>query len=148
MDSRSKAADCILQAGRKVLKNNKKIATGKTIKSLQIESSQSEFKLSISLSANKGWLFIEKGKRANTKLPVVPGSFNLVPELQEWADAVNFGGSDYQLAYTIAKKPRKGIDLTGQLIAEITPKFDDISIGFASEVIPQYFSAEVKRILL
>jgi len=139
------AEKCLEVAAGKILRKYRKVVTGRTIRSLETESERGPTSHSVDLYADKSWLFIEKGKRANTKLPVIGGTFELVPELKAWKAAVGFGGSDYMLARAIARKPRKGIPLTDDLLREVSPKLEEVYADFVDDQIFDYTVSRVKR---
>lgn len=103
---------------KQVLAEKGKIATRRTINSINPSYKVTGDSVNIKVSADKGLFFIQSGKRANTKLPLKKSGdrFVLVDRLAEWKGAVGFGGTDYLLARAIAKKARKGIDITGIVI--------------------------------
>lgn len=131
-----------------VLQANKKVVTRRTFNSFEGDFTASSNNLRIVLTADKALFYIENGKRANTKLPVkkVGGTWQLVERLEEWKDAVNFGGTDYQLAYSIAKNRREGIDISGQAKQRVNKKIlEAISTFFRTEI-PLQITEQLKEI--
>ena len=113
-------SNILADAYRRILAEKKKIATRSTINSITPRHRLKKDGVVAYVESGKGLFFIENDKRANTKLPVrkVGGKFKLVPELEAWKKAVGFGGPDYLLARSLAKKPRKGIDITGMVLED------------------------------
>ena len=103
---------------KQVLTEKGKIATRRTINSIDPSYKVLGDSVNVKVTADIGLFFIQSGKRANTKLPLKKqgDKFVLVDRLKDWKSAVNFGGSDYLLARAIAKKARRGIDITGIVI--------------------------------
>lgn len=97
------------------LQRNGKSVTGFTAKTVDAKTSFSSSTniADIPVTGAGGFPWITKNKPPNTKLPVrkVGSGFELVPELKNWKAATGFGGSDFQLARSIAKNPRIGIDI-------------------------------------
>lgn len=110
----------LAEAYRRVLTQKNKIATRTTINSIKGGHRKNRDGVTAYVSADRGLFFIQSGKRANTKLPMkkTGGKWRLVERLELWKNAVGFGGPDFLLARSIARKSRKGIDITGQVLEE------------------------------
>lgn len=99
---------------------NQKIVSEQTLRSIHYVIAFTEQYLTITFRANINGLFwIERGKRANTKLPVtkVGGRFELVENLKQWKEQVGFDGGDFVLARTIARNPRAPLPIS-QFVSE------------------------------
>lgn len=103
---------------REVLKKYKKVATGRTIRSIEPGHRITETGFVAYVEANIGLFYIQSGRRKGAKLPMEKrgGSWYLKPRLELWKQAVNFGGPDFLLARAISRKGIKGIDITGEVI--------------------------------
>lgn len=101
-------------------------ATGKTERSIEtVVSERTDTVIGFSTSGAGAIPFVIEGKPANTKLPVrkTANGFELVTDLQEWKKIRGFGGSDYLLARSIARKAKAPVDLG----AESLRVFDQIN---------------------
>lgn len=143
-----KVARLTLEKYGEILSRLNKVATGRTRNSLHYEYDVTPTEVSIKIRSDVGLLFIELGKRANTKLPVrkVNGVWQLVPRLEEWRKAVGFGGTDWQLAYTIAKNPREGIPVTDMVLQELRPIFAALLLQDAKDVIVSTLRQQTKEV--
>ena len=99
------------------LQRNSNIVSAKTSKSVRSETSLDSSRTIANISGfgGGGLPFITKDKPANTKFPMkkVGDRFELVPDLKNWKALTGFGGSDFLLARSIAKNPRRAIDIAG-----------------------------------
>ena len=100
------------------LKRLNKVVTGKTAQSMRGEYVRSDDNVEFSVYGSAGLKYILEGKPANTKLPVkkTGGKFELVQELKDWKAIVNFKGSDFILARTIAENKRDPVDVASVAI--------------------------------
>jgi len=95
-----------------------KIVSGKTARSVRTERKRSATAVDIALIGGEGMKYIIEGKEANTKYPVVKkgDQFELVQNLKDWKALVNFQGSDFLLARSIALNPRDPVDVAGETL--------------------------------
>jgi hypothetical protein len=102
---------------------NKKVATRKTVRSVYGEVSTSTNRILARIYANKSLLFIVRGKRAGTKLPMFKrgGKWFLFPEIKDWKLAVGFRGPDFLLARAIARNKIDGVPIIANVIREQKP---------------------------
>lgn len=98
------------------LERHEKIATGDTLRSIEVRDKVTANYVRFEVYAGDGFKFVQWGKRANTKLPVYKegGKFHLVKPLARWKKARGLTMPDFLLARSIAKNPRAGIDLIGE----------------------------------
>lgn len=130
------------------LRQNKKIVTARTARSVRAETIvEGPAVISVNSIGSGGLPFIISGKRPNTKLPVrkIGNSFELVPELKDWAKTVGFSGPDFVLAREIAKNARRPVDI-GKFTQENFLKIARRKIGKKiSSLALKDFSKDLKK---
>lgn len=121
----TETANVTKSAFETILQSKKKVATRKTINSLEIETTPYGFQV----KSNKSLLFIERGRKKGAKRPVYKsgGVFKLFPDLEEWKVAVDYQGSDYMLAKGISER---GIPATPILdpVSQMVEKSNEVAI--------------------
>jgi len=115
-----RVSNLMVEAYKRILIEKKKVATRTTIKSLKAGHRLRKDGVTAYVSADKGLFFIQSGRRPGGKLPMrkTGGQWRLVERLEKWKRAVNFGGPDFLLARSIARKGVKGVDITGMVLEE------------------------------
>jgi len=95
---------------QKALEQKNKVATGDTLRSVQVKMRISANFIEFQVYAGVGFKYIEWGKRANTKMPVekIGNKFFLVKPLAKWKKALSITIPDFVLARAIARNPWRG----------------------------------------
>jgi len=98
------------------LVRNRKVVTKITLNSIRVVTTHIGNLVTYDVFAGGGYVFIQRGKRANTKFPVkkVGNTFVLVEPLRKWKAAKGLSIPDFLLARSIATNPRRPINLIGQ----------------------------------
>lgn len=138
----------VQKAYRDELLRNRKFATRKTYNSIDYEIEITHRQIRIVITANQSLLFIESGRRRGAKLPVknVGGRFELVDELQEWVEAVNYTGSHYLLARGISLRGIKGVPITDMVLKRISKDIDQMFVDIFKELAVNALVRQTKRI--
>lgn len=131
-----------------VLTDYKKVATARTIRSISYEIIIRSNGVRIKIQADKGLFFIESGRKKGGKLPVrkTADGFELFPRLQEWVEAVGYGGSHYLLAKGISERGIKGIPITEIVLQQIAQEVDRLVVNIVREEVVQNLIRELKII--
>ena len=113
--------EVILEEVRRQLELNSKVVTRRTYESQRGVFLELQNRLQWVFFSDEALIFIESGKRANTKLPLQANG-QLVERLQEWKDELNIDISDYVLAATIARNPRAGVEIIAPALEIAIPR--------------------------
>jgi len=139
-------AGLIKKAFQAPLVRHRKVVTKTTFNSIQVVTTVSSNIITFDVFTGGGYLFIQRGKRANTKFPVrrVGGRFKLVKPLAEWKRAKGLSIPDFLLARSIAINPRRPINLIRESEVIIT-RILDVEVdrlGIGDEVLRMLTSIE------
>ncbi len=145
-----KVGTLYVEAYQDVLSEYRKVATGKTIKSISYRITLLPNGVNIKIQADKGLFFIQTGRRKGAKLPVrkTATGFELFPQLQEWVEAVGYTGSHYLLARSISEKGIKGIPITEIVIQQLAQQVNALILQTIGQHAMQNLVREVRGILL
>lgn len=99
-------------------------ATGETLKSITVKTTVSKQLVQWNVYAGEGYIWAVRGKRANTKLPMVrTGSgWDLVSNLRRWHQIKTPNMPKFLLARSIARKARAPIPLTERADKKLRPQ--------------------------
>lgn len=95
-----------------------KVVTAKTAQSVRVEETLTNEFIDFSVIAGGGMRYIIDGKPAGTKYPMkkVGDEWQLVQELEDWKNVVNFDGPDFLLAREIAENEREPVDVSAKTL--------------------------------
>lgn len=106
-------------------------ATGDTLKSITVKVKVTQQLVEWSVFAGPGYIWAVRGKRANTKLPVIrTGSgWELVEPLKRWHQIKTPGMPEFLLARAIARKARAPIPLTERADKRLQPQIQPLLLN-------------------
>lgn len=138
------------EAFKEELIRNKKFATRKTVNSIEYEVIINANSISVKIFSNISLVFIESGRRKGAKLPVkkTANGFELVDELKEWVEAVNFTGSYFLLARKISERGIKGVPITDLVLQRIGKDIDRMFVEMFKDIAVSTLVRQMKKILL
>ena len=128
----------------------RKVATRKTIISIDYELTITSTFVKVTITADKSLLFIEKGRRKGAKRPVkkVGDKFELVEPLQEWVRAVGYTGSEYLLAKGISERGIEPTKITEIVVERIDKELRELLNEYAAEKMTAYLDARLSEIFV
>jgi hypothetical protein len=129
----------VKRAMRDSLTRRDKVATRQTYASVNaVSTATPSGSLSVLGSAGEGWRFVEAGKRAGTKLPMVKTAdgWRLVDRLAAWKKARALTMPDFLLARKIAVNPRAPVELSRPALHDaanaLTPRIFDAMVSYVA----------------
>ena len=139
--------DLLILETERVLAEKKKVITGKTLRSLSGQSSETSRRVLIKFLADESLNFIQQGRRKGAKYPgrVVNGKFEVFPELKRWKEAVGFQGSDFILARSISEKGIKPTPIIEEVLGRVEQRVYDIIDEEWTEVAGEFVLSEVRQ---
>lgn len=148
MDELRKTGELLVDTIKGQLVDARKVATKRTINSIQYEIAIQGDNIKITITADKSLLFIESGRRKGAKLPVknVNGKFELVDRLQEWVDAVGYTGSHYLLAKGISERGIKPTNIINAAVDKISDEISDLLAEYAATNAIDLIGSQVNKL--
>lgn len=134
------------------LTRNSKIATGRTLKSIAAErvlDSASRGMFIRHVVGSRSWLFIQQGRRAGGKMPVVRvsgvtkkggGLFMPAPDLLRWFIAMNIPPARwFQIMRAIARRGIKPVNIRDRAVRESRQRIGEIAGDTARRIAAELF---------
>lgn len=120
-------ASTLLSEFQRILVTKGKVATRETYNSLESRIKTTGKGFAVEIWGGPGWRHIEKGKRANTKMPVkkVGETWVLLEPLASWKRLKAPNIPQFLFARGIARRARAGIPLTDPALERSWPRIED-----------------------
>ncbi len=131
----------ILKEYRRQLAITKKVATRRTLESLESRVLGTVKGQVVEIWGGSGWRHIEVGKRANTKMPVkkTNDGWVLLEPLKEWHETVAPQIPRFLLARKIARDARAGVPLADSALERAWPKVGEVLLaGFSRQMLKNF----------
>lgn len=116
---------------RKQFQKVRNDVTGTTLKTIRVKVKVTQFSITWDVYAGPGYFWAERGKKANTKLPVVKkgGGWELIEPLKTWHSIKTPGMPEFVLANILAKKARSPIPITKNAAGIVQSKVVSAVLG-------------------